>query len=172
MPTDDAKPGEWIDISLPGTYRRLRQLASRRLGGNHHHADDVVARALIRWVMMPKDTTHKARIEQVIISEAYSLLRSEARIRGRERRAGTDPTRAMASWTAPETDVPILRHSLSEALEQQESEFENDDLEVLEFLYTGYSIAEICRATDFSRYYVARSRAKWQRLLRGVHILP
>jgi DNA-binding CsgD family transcriptional regulator len=161
------QPGEWLDISAPGTYRRLLELARRRLGGCEHHADDVVSRALAKWVTIPSRKRGVARIERVIMSEAYSLLRSESRLAERERRAALDRSLDTARAAAShELELVVLRRAMAQALQRQRLQITANDLEVLDYLWAGSSVAEIARSLGCSRHHVIQSREKWRRVVR------
>lgn len=155
-------PGEWFDISGP-QYQRLVSLARRRLVGYEHHAEDVISRALERWLAVPTDHP-SARIETIITSEAYSLLRSEKRRSDRERKVVTDRSSIVGNDSHVTTDggLSLLRTMLVEACFQHGIAIKSLDIEVLELLLSGYSLAEICRLLGLSRHIIKRSRSRWQ----------
>jgi hypothetical protein len=160
-------PGEWPDISIPGTYRRLVQLARKRLHGSEHHADDVVSRALIKWIGIPADKAGTARIEQVIRSEAYSLLRSESRLHERERRAADDRLPAITDVGDDEDlGLVMLRRAMNGALARHDIQIATDDLAILDLLWAGETVAGVAAQLGLSRYAVRQSRERWRRVVR------
>ena len=165
MTTPDHIPGQWPELT-DDEYRRLVRLAKRRLVGHHHHAEDVVSRAIIRWRDLPAAKQGVARIEQIIKSEAYSLLRSEHRSRLREQKSIHD--RSSPGNDAHGNDIGelgLVRQMLADACRQQHFTPTVADIEVIELLFAGYRIADIVRVTGLSRYEVKRSRERWRRIL-------
>ena len=159
---DDQRPGEWFDISS-SHYQRLVNLARRRLVGCEHHAEDVLSRAIERWLAISPDHP-TARIETIITSEAYSLLRSEGRRRARERRVVEDRSSPIGkdSLVHHGEDLPLLRRMLADSCRHHGIAITAVDLEVLELLCAGYTIAETARSMELPRHVVKRSRARWQ----------
>jgi tetrahydromethanopterin S-methyltransferase subunit A len=89
MTRKEYTPEEWPDVR--GDYQRLVGLARRRLVGFEHHAEDVVTRAVMKWATIPAAKKPVARIEQVIKTEAYSVIRSERRLKEREGKVARNP---------------------------------------------------------------------------------
>jgi DNA-directed RNA polymerase specialized sigma24 family protein len=164
MAGQEMRPGEWPDISVSGAYQRLVALAKRRLAGYESHAEDVVSRVLVKWQSLSTEKQSVARIEQVIKSEAYSLLRSEQRLKDREVRAVADPAASSGALAANERahDVGMLRMALAETCRRSGIPMSIVDVEVLEMLLAGYNLAETAQATGLSIYEVKRSRARWR----------
>ncbi len=166
------QPGKWPDLSEPQEYRRLVALARRRLIGHEHHAEDVVSRAVIRWYAMSAEKNGVAQIEQVIKSEAYSLLRSERRARNRDTASLTDRGlgRGDGDRAMIDPDIVVLRRAIAHYCVANGIVLGASDVEVLELLFAGYSMAEIMRTTNLSRYEVKSSRALWRRILRAIDL--
>lgn len=166
-------PGEWLDLSEPGEYQRLLRLARRRLVGHEHHAEDVVSRAVVKWRSIPAHMLGVARIEQVIKSEAYSVLRSEQRWRARDTRFVGDPS-LHPSWASGATDheLSILRRTLAETCKQHRISITDLDVEVLELLFAGLAISAVVRVTGMPRHRIRQSRDKWKRVLTKADIGP
>jgi hypothetical protein len=165
---NDPEPGKFPDISKRAEYARLVALAKRRLVGLEHHAEDVVSLALIKWSRISSERRGVARIEQVIKTEAYSLIRSERRARDRDTRAHADRSLNATGSVRPHNDhdAVLLRRSLVETSLREGVVLRSVDLEVLELVLAGFSPAEIVRRTDLTRHQVRRSRRTWQDLLR------
>lgn len=164
------QPGKWPDLSEPQEYRRLVALARRRLVGHEHHAEDVVSRAIIRWYAIPAEKGGVAQIEQVIKSEAYSLLRSEGRASNRDTAAFRDRGLALGDCyrATVDPDIVVLRRAIAHYCHEAKISLDASDVEVLELLFAGYSMAEIVRTTKLTRYDVKRSRALWRRILNAI----
>jgi hypothetical protein len=135
------------------------------LVGSEHHAEDVVSRALIKWTQISPEKRGVARIEQVIKSEAYSVLRSEIRRREREARATRDPTLVARDRSRAQRDLCDLRRALGETVKRHAITITSTDVEVLELLFAGLSLSTVVKITGLNRYHVRRSRATWQRVL-------
>jgi len=161
------RPGEWPDISRRGEYQRLVKLAKRRLVGHEHHAEDVVSRALIKWSMIPSGKASVARIEQVIKSEASSVLRTELRSRQRDTRAVHDPALPTGSTCSRSEghELRLLRRAAAEVCKREDIHLTTADVEVFELLLIGHSLADVARVTLLSRHQVRRSQRKWRRIL-------
>ena len=155
--------GTWIELDDDGEHKRLLRIAASYLRGAEHHAEDVVTRALMKWRTIPADRQPVARLEQVMKSEARSLLRSERRAQDRERRWAAD--RALTS-NPDEIDRHLelweLTDSLIATARSVAVEIDQDDLVILDLMLQGMRVADICRCTTLTRYQVRRSRAKWQ----------
>lgn len=161
---DDVVPGTWIDLSVPGRYDHLVLLARRHLVGQEHHAADVVSRALIKWRHIPGEKRGVARIEQVIRSEANSLLRSEKRLKGREARASLDRSRTVSAGSS-DHDWCLLRQALVEVSYRMGVSLSEIDLEVFELLVSGLTMAQVARTMNRPRHLIKASRTKWQRII-------
>lgn len=164
----NGRPGEWPRYR-PDEYQRLVRLAKRRLAGNDHLAEDVVQRAVIKWTAIPSDN-HRARIEQVIKTEAASALRSELRARERDTRVAVDPTRLEGHGAGDdsERDLRLLRVAFAQAAARESIPLTADDVEILELLFGGSTITETTRLTGLPRSTVRRSRSTWRRIARHV----
>lgn len=158
-------PEEWPDVR--GDYDRLVSLAKRRLVGLEHHAEDVVARALMKWATIPAGNKSVARIEQVIKTEAYSVIRSEQRLQARQSRYVRDPTSAAggAGRSSGDLEFCLLRRAIVETCKREGIVLTQYDVEVFELLLAGYDMTGIGRCTGLSRYEVTKARAKWQNVL-------
>jgi DNA-directed RNA polymerase specialized sigma24 family protein len=161
----DPRPGEWAELTGP-QYQRLLALARRRLVGYEHHAEDVVARAMRRWLKIPKDHP-SARIETIINSEAKSLLRSEKRLAARQRRATDDRSSPLWAGRAEQNqfDLALVRAEIGQVCQRFASQISTVDVEVLEHLFAGFTIAETARSMELQRHEVKRSRFRWRTLL-------
>ncbi|MFV0524090.1 MAG: hypothetical protein ACK5RL_06290 [Acidimicrobiales bacterium] len=150
--------------------RHLLRLARRRLVGWEHHAEDVVNRAIVKFEQLPAEQRPRARIEQIVKTEAYSLLRSEQRRRDRETGYVTDPSLPVAGRRQATTafDVVVLRQAIAATCREEEMEVSVVDIEVFELLMAGYSLAEIGRMGAFSRHEIVTSRDNWRRIVRRV----
>ncbi len=163
---DTPRPGEWMALS-DQQYERLVRLARRRLVGWELHAEDVVSRALLRWQAMPRDLP-RARIETLIRSEAYSVLRSEKRRSEREHRASNDRATAfnhLAHQLVAGDALPTIKLDIARACRQSGIPISALDLEVLELLFAGYTVADATRAMALPRHVVKRSRERWRQIL-------
>lgn len=163
--------GEWPDPNDWG-YERLVSLARRRLVGHEHLAEDVVSLALMKWSKIPRSKSSVARIEQVIKSEAFSMLRSEQRRRERESRVAHDRSshRHFGDVGRDDTDpddqaLCELRQALVATCKREKIAITAIDIEVLELLFSGCSPAEVARLTGLSRYRIRRSRHRWASVL-------
>lgn len=158
----------WPDLTTPGMYGRLVWLAKRRLVGHEHHAEDVVSRALIKWSGLPSPQREVGRIEQVIKSEAFSLLRSEERARERERRAAADRSRGMSDAVADTTsaDLRLLREAIAQTCKREGIDLSGRDVEFVELILAGLRLSEAQRTMNASRHEVRKLRDKWRRILR------
>ena len=161
-------PGEFPELTRR-EYQRLVALAKRRLVGREHHADDVVSLAILKWVRISPARRRVARIEQVIKSEAYSLIRSERRARERDTRAVGDRSSPLGGSARAHTDQDLaeLRLALSTAGRQTGIELSAEDIEVFELINAGYNLSEIVRKTGLSRHTVRSSRLRLQHLIRA-----
>jgi len=161
-------PGQFPDITQREEYQRLVALARRRLVGFEHHAEDVVSLAMMKWARISADRAGIARLEQVIKSEAYSMIRSERRAKERDTRAYVDRSSPIGGATRPHTDqdMVLLRRALAETIASSGMVIRAQDLEVLELLMAGLSISDIVRRTGISRYQVKSSRETLRNLLR------
>jgi hypothetical protein len=164
MRGDQLTPGEWPDLSDRELQRRLRDLARLRLGAAGQHADDVVSRAIIRWARMHPGTTSAARLEKVIASEVSSLMRSELRLKRRERRAALD--RTSPTLVAQHQDWGELRLSLDQSIRRRQIPPSATDGAILEMLYEGHTITAIAATLGISRYAVTSCRERWRRIAR------
>lgn len=166
MKRSECIPGVWPEISEQDEYERLVRLARRRLVGYEHHAEDVVSRALIKWASIPSHKRSVARIEQVLKTEAYSLLRAEHRARERDTRVASDPSlrSKVATQTQGDVDYRLLRQALAEACRQERVRLSTIDVQVIEMVFAGFNLAEIERSLGVPRHEVRRSRNKWRRL--------
>ncbi len=173
MTWEEQRAERFPDLTRKGEYQRLVALARRRLIGLEHHAEDVVSRAVMKWATIRPETRALARIEQIIKTEAYSLIRSERRARDRDTRAATDRALSGGGSARPHTDqeVAVFRHSIVEAIEAAQIPVGRQDLEVLELLLAGYSVAEITRVAGLSRYQVRQAQQRWRTIL-GALIEP
>jgi DNA-directed RNA polymerase specialized sigma24 family protein len=164
-------PGEWPDPNEWG-YDRLVNLARRRLVGHEYLAEDVVSLALMKWSRLPPDKASVARIEQIIKSEAYSMLRSEQRRREREARVAHDRSspgcfhRPGQYVTDPgDQALSLLRQTLVATCKREKILITAADIEVLELLFSGCSPSEVARITGLGRYKVRKSRLRWASVL-------
>lgn len=164
---DQSAPGQW-PISLVGhsEYRRLVALASRKLVGYGHLAEDAVSRAFVRWSQMPA-TTSRARIEVVVRSEALSLLRSEKRREQRERRVCGDPSSPL-SHVVHHDDAYLLRRVIVAHCRREAVALSAVELEVFELLCGGASIAELTVELGLPRHRIKAIRDKWRRILSAI----
>ncbi len=158
-------PNPWPDLSRAGEYQRLVWLARRRLVGNEHHAEDVVSRAAIKWSRLPPAQRAVGHLEQVIKSEAYSLLRSEGRSRRREQTVADDPVRRPSSSTDT-TDLRLLRVAIADTCRRQGITLTRRDVQFFELLVAGQTLAEAERTLGTSRYEIRKMRDTWRRILR------
>lgn len=169
---DPSSDRAWFpDILKRGEYQRLVALARRRLVGLEHHAEDVVSQAMIKWANIRPERRAVARIEQIIKTEAFSLIRSERRWRNRDTRATGDPTNPIAgnSRTFTDQEVVVFRQTIAEAIKRTEVPVTRQDLEVLELLMAGFSLSDIVRRTGMTRYQVRRSQGRWKVILRTLN---
>lgn len=166
MPGWEFVPGEWPKISRR-EYERLRLLASRRLRGHEHLADDVVSRSLLKWTQIPLRKRAVARIEQVIKTECWSVLRSELRARERDTRAAVDPTVGpdRAARHESDVDLQLLRQAVTETCCRERIPLTALDVEVFELLCAGFTLAEAGRALGATRHDVRRSQSTWRRVI-------
>jgi hypothetical protein len=170
MARKEYTPEEWPDVR--GDYERLVALARRRLVGFEHHAEDVVTRALMKWAKIPAHKKPVARIEQVIKTEAYSLIRSEQRLHDREQKVARDPTlRSGNAGTADEIDRRLLRRAIVQECKNHQVTVTASDVEVLELLFAGYSLSAIVNHSGLSRHEVKKSRAKWRTILARITVM-
>ncbi len=160
-------PGEWPDPTEWG-YERLVRMARRRLVGYEHLAEDVVSQALMKWSRIAPSKSRVARIEQVIKSEAYSMIRSEQRRRDRETRVVHDRSSSrhhggssLDGHDPGDQALCVLRQALIATCKREQIRVTAIDTEVLELLFGGCSPAEVARITGLSRYKVRRSRHLW-----------
>ncbi len=161
---------QWLPIERPGDYDRLLRLARRRLIGFEHFADDVVSRALIKWSGLPDDQRRNGFIEQVIKTEAYSMLRSEDRRANRQHRSAEDPAigrRPQAEVEADRRQVE-LRMAVAQTCRRLDVRLGPLDLEVFELILAGMNLADVERSLGVSRYQIRKSRKLWQRILKHV----
>lgn len=153
-------------MSAPSVRRRLVGLARSKLGSYGSHAEDVVSRVLIKWTFIPAEKASVARIEQVVKSEALSLLRSESRLKHREARVASDPTtptrRSVSHSAEHEHEFIALRIALATTCKREHIGITPTDIEVLELLLAGHTLASTARAMGITSYEVKRSRARWQ----------
>lgn len=150
-------------------YRRLVRLAERRLVGQQRDAEDVVSRALIKMAHLPKRQRARARIEQIIKTEAYSVLRSEGRAIERDRRAATD--RGLSgdgeARIDPAQELVLFRRTLGEAVLRSGEPITDFDTTVIELALAGLNQAEIERSLGCTRSEVRSSVRRWARILGG-----
>ncbi|MEM9132509.1 MAG: hypothetical protein AAF962_00020 [Actinomycetota bacterium] len=158
-------PHPWPDLSTTGEYQRLVWLARRRLVGHEHHAEDVVSLAAMKWSRLPPAQRAVGHIEQVIKSEAYSLLRSEGRSRRREQTVGEDRSRPPTGSTNT-TDLRLLRVAIAETCRRHRITLTRRDVHFFELLLAGQTLAEAERTMDTSRYEIRKMRDTWRRVLR------
>lgn len=156
----EPRPGHWPDISGP-YYRYLLGVARRWLVGHEHEAEDVVDRAIERWRRVNPDHP-SARLEMLIRSEALSLLRSDDRRRRREQRAAGARSIASTSDLTQESSLDLLRWELARTCQRDGIEMSATDIEVLELLLAGHTLAETARMMGVERHVVKRSRRRWQ----------
>jgi DNA-directed RNA polymerase specialized sigma24 family protein len=159
------QPGHWPSELARTDLPRLVALARRRLVGHEHHAEDVVSRSLIKWARIPESKRGVARIEQVIKSEAYSLLRSIQRARARDTSIALHP----AGNSDPDDgarSLALLRQAMAETCKRHRIPVTDADVELLELLVAGLTQEQAARAMGIPRHEVRRSRATWQRVLR------
>jgi hypothetical protein len=118
----------------------------------------------MKWSMLPVDKQAVARIEQVIKSEAYSLLRSEHRLHNREARLTGDPTSSAGGPSPSQSDyeLGLLRVALAAACEDGRLVITVVDIEVLELLFAGHNLTSTARLTGLSIYEVKKSRDRWR----------
>ncbi|MEM7340122.1 MAG: hypothetical protein AAF467_15810 [Actinomycetota bacterium] len=161
-------PGEWPTWLYGSEYDRLLALARRRLIGYEHLAEDVLSRAVIKWTSVPADRRGIARIEQIIKSEAHSVRRSENRARVRDTRSVTDAAFVARRDLEDQADLDLarLRLDLAVLCKQHNVVPTTVDVEVLEFLFAGCSLAETARILEMPRYDIRRCRDRWKRLIR------
>ena len=166
-------PGEFPDISR-AEYQRFVALAKRRLGGLEHHAEDVVSQALIKWTRISASRRGVARLEQVIKSEAYSLVRSERRFRNRDTKVFSDRSSSVAGSGRHHVDhdVVLLRLALADTSKRAGIGLTTDDVEVFELLIAGYSLSDIVRETGLTRHKVKSARRKLQELISRTLLEP
>jgi hypothetical protein len=162
------EPNSWPDVAGRGVYARLVALARRRLVGYEHLAEDVVSRSMVRWTAISPDRLAVARIEQVIKSEAYSVLRSEKRARNREARVSGDPANpVLGTASRPGAEELVeLRVAIAETCRRENIGIAEHDVEVLELLFAGHTMSEVVRLTGLARHTVKQSRRTWQQVLR------
>jgi hypothetical protein len=164
---DQSAPGQWpTSLMSHNEYRRLVALASRKLVGYGHLAEDAVSRAFVRWSQLPA-TTSRARIEVVVRSEALSLLRSEKRREQRESRVCGDPSSPL-SRAAHHDDGHLLRRVIVVQCRREAIELSAVELEVFELLCAGATIAELTRDLGLPRHRVKAIRDKWRRILSAI----
>ncbi|MEL7156145.1 MAG: hypothetical protein AAFN30_06040 [Actinomycetota bacterium] len=168
MTGTEHRSNNWPDLSTAGEYGRLVWLAKRRLVGHEYHAEDVVSRALMKWQGLPDRQRAVGRIEQVIKSEAYSLLRSENRARERERRVAADRSEGSNNMEAgtTSTDLRLLREAIAQTCKREGITLTNRDVEFVELLLAGLNLSEAQRSMKASRHEVRKLRDKWRRVLR------
>ena len=167
-------PGEWLDISDRGEYQRLVRLARRRLVGHEHHAEDVVSRAVIKWSTISPEKQSVARIEQVIKSEAFSVLRSEDRSRHRETRVVHDRASGVGGRGQGfgDPELCLLRRALAETCKRESIPITTVDVEVIEALFAGCNVTTIARLMGLTRHEVRRSKRRWQSVVTKTIIDP
>ncbi len=158
-------PGEWPDVT-EGTYERLVKLARLRLVGFERHAEDVVANAFIKWRGIPPEKASTARIEQVVKTEAMSLLRSERRLRQREQAVTTDRSSEHSAWTRSLNEMQELRHALVDTCTKNNIELTRFEVEFLDLTMAGFDHYAIVRHTGVTRYEVRKARDKWRRVIK------
>ena len=160
-------PGDWPRIS-ERERERLVALARRRLGGYEHLADDAVSRTLMKWIRIPAHKKSVARIEQVLKTECWSILRSERRTRERETRAATDPslTSRGEHHVEREMEFRLLRRALAETCERERIRLTVLDVEVFELICCGFNLAEIARSLDAPRHEVRRAQMTWRQVIK------
>lgn len=154
----DNIPGTWLDVD-EASYQRLVRLARRRLVGYEHLAEDVVSRAAIKWSRLPVESQGRARIETVIRSEAYSMVRAEARLRRREARAASDRALGVAG-DGSDLDMTTVRLAVVDAGPGGSTGLSALDVEVFELLVAGYTVADVERLLGVPRHRVKRSRER------------
>ena len=142
-------------------------MARRRLVGFEQHAEDVVQRALIKWQGISRTKAGSARIEQVVKTEALSILRSTHRTMARDTRVVTDPSSNIGRSHSEqrEREQVELTRALIETCKNERITVRRPDVEVLELLLAGYRTAEIVRSTALSRHTVRTSKRLWQRVV-------
>ncbi len=157
--------GTWINLD-PSQYRRLVAIARRCLVGHEHHAEDAVSRAVVRWLSIPGARQSVARIEQVVKSEAHSILRSERRTKAREERYERDRSRARCADSASSSfEERALRASLRRVAAANRITLTPFDARVLDLLLAGCSAADAGRRLGVGRHRVRQSRDKWRRVV-------
>ena len=161
---DPLQPGQWPSNLSHDDYRRLVLLAERRLVGYQQHAEDVVSRALMKWAKISPEKAGVAHIEQVIKTEAYSVLRSLSRSRVRDtghalhQSGDGDPA-------AEERNYVLLRQAMAETCIHHRITITTVDTELLELLLAGLTQEQTRRVMGLPRHQVRRSRAIWQRVV-------
>ena len=167
MNDSQTPPGQWHEFDR-NEYKRLLSLARYRLGQNYHHlADDVVMRTLIKWRQLSPESKARARIEQVIKTEALSVIRSERRLKAREIRAGEDRALAPSQRPSDSTDrnSAELRVLIAHACKKHRIQLTALELEIYEFLNAGLSLSEIERQLHLRRHKVRQIKERWQLVL-------
>ena len=159
-------PGEWPNLAVPRSYQRLVALARRRMVGHELHAEDAVSRAVIRWARLSSDLQTVARLEQVVASEANSIVRSEGRRRDREERSARDPTLHPSLVTRDSEEQVVVAIVIGQSMRRSTAPFTDLELLILDLLRAGLTTAEICRRHNLSRYYVGQVRRQWRLVLR------
>ena len=166
---DPLQPGEWPSNLAYDDYQRLVRLAERRLVGYEQHAEDVVSRALMKWAKISPEKASVAHIEQVIKTEAYSVLRSMNRSRVRETGHALHQS-GDGDRPAEERNYVLLRQAMAETCIRHRITITTVDIELLELLLAGLTQEQACRDMGLSRHQVRCSRAIWQRVVQLVEL--
>lgn len=165
---DQPVPGEWLSDLGPCVWGRLVRLAQAHLVGHEYLAEDAVSRALIRWRCAPHAPSN-ARIETVVRSEARSLLRSERRRWQREGRVSADRTSPFCR--SESIDQVDLQGPLVQQCQQHQITLTATEVRVFDLLCAGESMSEVARLLDLPRSQVRAIRARWQVILRQLHMV-
>lgn len=164
MARDGWVPGHWPTEMAVADYRKLVQMARRRLVGHEEHAEDVVSQAVLKWLRIDSGKHNVARIEQVIKTEAYSTLRSLHRSRERDTRATGD--RALSGRGRDDDRAhALLRQALVQVARSEGIELTSFDVELLELLMAGFTQQQAAAVMGVDRHRVRRSRARWRRIV-------
>ncbi|MCP4963717.1 MAG: hypothetical protein GY926_00590 [bacterium] len=164
---DVPTPGRWPMLSR-GSHARLVQLARRRLGGHTSAAEDIVQQAFIKWTSIDESRADRARLEQVVKTEAASYLRSEGRRKAREIRYATDRARGYqhSDDESAAVDLRLAAGLLASLARQRDISITTIDVRILTQLLNGETISGIARDLDVTRRVVKQSRQRWQLVAR------
>ncbi len=160
---DVSTPGRWPKLSR-GSHARLVQLARWRLGGHSSAAEDIVQQAFIKWTSIDESKADRARLEQVVKTEAASYLRSEGRRRTREIRFATDRARVnrRSDDESLAVDMRLAAGLLASLARRRGISITAIDVLILNRLLDGEAISRIARELHVTRWVVKQSRQRWQ----------